>query len=169
MSFKNMTARECSDKEKDTIIATWRDSGADASTLYAIQEELSSDNSAWQAVYLHDKPMAIFDVRQVPQHAPLFHKSMRIYFAPQIGVILDDGAEFQEVEKAINTATGVLAYAFGTLIAQAEATPSKLCKIYCEHPFILSIYQAFLQTLIKDHSDEFSGKFYGRWLEIQTK
>ena len=109
--------------------------------------------------------IAVFDVRQVPLNDPSYHKSLHIYFAP--GLNPDDGQDAEEIDKLIDTIVEALTLAFGHMLENAKDTKDRLVKIYCEHPYKLSIFREFVSYLTRNHPSLYKGKFYGKWVEIQ--
>lgn len=164
-----ITTKLGDDDAKLAVISSWEIGCENHGALITVQEDLLSNASEWFLVRGKDTGMnlAVFDIRSVPPRSPSFHKSLRIHLAPQLGLGIDS-QDFSEIEEVIKKVTSIFAKAFACMIETAEGTKKRLCKIHCAHTHELVIFRAFVSYLTENFPEQYSGKFYGKWIEIQS-
>ncbi len=53
------------------------------------------------------------------------------------------------------------------MLKGAKKTQEKVCKIYCEHPYVSAIMHSFAKYLDEKEPENFSVKFYSKWIEVK--
>lgn len=160
-----------SPQEVERIIANWASHDkANDTELFGIEKEIKTSGHKWQGVYANsDTCLALYEVRDVPTDVadPNYHKSLKLYFAPEVSLVDIDGIEGDALECLLDKVTKILAHAFMARVEQAQGTQQRKCKIHASHPLEFVIYREFAKRLNELQPDKFKCKVYKTWVEIK--